>query len=118
MSFVYCEATLFYPDRTWVFGPPSRSRYALIFYILAIWLWGYPMYYFKVRNKVDCYSLSLSLSLSLKAIPLTLETMPLLHHSFWVGNILLWILFLWLKFGDPGYIKPDREAFEKAQKMV
>ena len=34
--------------RTWVFGPPSRSRYALIFFVLAIVLWGYPMYYYKV----------------------------------------------------------------------
>ena len=38
---------LFLP-RTWVFGPPSRQRVSVTFFVCAILFWGYPMYYWKV----------------------------------------------------------------------
>ena len=38
--------------------------------------------------------------------------------SFWVVNFFLWIFFVWSKFTNPGFIPSDREAYDKAVKMV
>ena len=44
--------------------------------------------------------------------------MPGIHKMFWILNILMWILFIFLKFSNPGFIATDVLAFEKASKMV
>ena len=49
---------------------------------------------------------------------MSLEEHYNLHLTFWVCSIFMWILFIWVKFADPGYIKPNRQAYEDAVKMV
>ena len=44
--------------------------------------------------------------------------MPGVHKMFWILNIMMWILFVYLKFSNPGFIATDVLAFEKASKMV
>lgn len=41
-----------------------------------------------------------------------------IHLTFWIASIFMWILFIWVRFSDPGYIKPNRQAYEDAVKMV
>ena len=36
--------------RTIVFGPPSRNRYGLIFFLCGMFIWAYPFYFFKVKK--------------------------------------------------------------------
>ena len=53
-----------------------------------------------------------------QAVPLTLEDHYTLHCVFWVTNVLMWIFFVWCKFSNPGYVKINTHAYEKAVKMV
>ena len=49
---------------------------------------------------------------------MSLEDHYNIHLIFWIFSIFMWILFVWVKFSDPGYIKPNRQAYEDAVKMV
>jgi hypothetical protein len=85
--------------KTVVFGPPGRSRAGVIFFMAAIICWAYPMYFIKV-------------------VPLTMETEMNAHIAFWVVSVFMWVMFVWSKFSDPGYIKTNREAYEEALKLI
>ena len=39
-----------YAHRTIVFGPPSRNRYAVIFFICGMLIWAYPFYFIRVSE--------------------------------------------------------------------
>ena len=41
-----------------------------------------------------------------------------IHLTFWILSIFMWMLFVWVKFSDPGYIKQNRQAYEDAVRMV
>ena len=47
-----------------------------------------------------------------------METEINAHVAFWVVSVFMWIMFVWSKFSDPGYIKTNREAYEEALKLV
>ena len=51
-------------------------------------------------------------------VPISLEQHWNIHLTFWVCSVFLWVMFVWSKFSDPGYIKPNQEAFDEAVKMV
>ena len=53
-----------------------------------------------------------------QVLPMSLEKHYNIHLTFWVFSIFMWILFVWVKFSDPGYIKANRQAYEDAVKMV
>ena len=54
----------------------------------------------------------------IQILPVSLEEHYNIHLTFWIFSIFMWILFIWVKFSDPGYIKPNRQAYEDAVKMV
>ena len=43
----HCHAYT-YTYRTIVFGPPSRNRYAVIFFLCGMLIWAYPFYFVRV----------------------------------------------------------------------
>ncbi|KAL5460537.1 hypothetical protein EMCRGX_G033989 [Ephydatia muelleri] len=89
----------FWDWRTYVFGPPGRSRSAALFFVCTTLFWSYP-YYFMV------------------VVPLTLEEYWNTHLGFWIISILMWVMFAWSKFSDPGYIAPNQGAYDQAVKLI
>lgn len=54
----------------------------------------------------------------LQIVPVTLADHYNMHLIFWVFSILLWIIFPWAKFSNPGIIKTNKNAYDEAVKMV
>ena len=54
----------------------------------------------------------------MQVIPPTLADHYNMHLGYWVFSVLLWIMFPWAKFADPGVIKPNKSAYDEAVKMV
>lgn len=74
--------------------------------------------YYHVYFCSSCFIFYGCLWVLIQAVPYTLGLIPGVHKLFWVVNVLMWALFFWLKCSDPGYIKPNEQAFREAQKMV
>ena len=84
----------------------------------------FPIVYGMSPSNPFFLSFSLSLPLPLppppltQAVPLTMETEVNAHIAFWVASVFMWVMFVWSKFSDPGYVKTNREAYEEALKLV
>ena len=57
-------------------------------------------------------------SVLMQAVPITLEEQYNVHLAFWITSFFQWILFVWTKFMDPGFVKMNRQSYDEAVKMV
>ncbi len=55
---------------------------------------------------------------SVQVVPPTLADHYNMHLGYWVFSVLLWVMFPWAKFSDPGVIKTNRNTYEEAVKLV
>ncbi|CAH1776296.1 unnamed protein product [Owenia fusiformis] len=82
-----------------LFGPPGNSKGALLFFLVNILFWGYPMYI-------------------IKAIPYTWYDLQILHVIFIVLNVIMWISLYHCNTIDPGYLPRNIPEYDLAIKQV
>ncbi|KAL8562189.1 hypothetical protein ACOMHN_005174 [Nucella lapillus] len=80
---------------TIVFGPSGNTKGPLLFFVVAVWLWGYPMYIFK-------------------CIPETYTDLRPLHFAFIAGNIFMWVTLYIANCIDPGYLPRNIPEYDQA----
>ncbi|UYV75951.1 hypothetical protein LAZ67_13001906 [Cordylochernes scorpioides] len=74
--------------RNFIFGPPGKSKGPLLFFLLSLFFWGYPMYL-------------------LRCVPLTWHTHPRLHAIFLCANGAMWVGLVAAHTRDPGFLPRD-----------
>ncbi|XP_048583461.1 protein S-acyltransferase 24 isoform X2 [Nematostella vectensis] len=82
-----------------VFGPPGRSRGALMFYFANLFCWGYPVYIYDV-------------------LPNTWEFTPTAHVLFILTNVLMWITLYYANKRNPGYLPCNTDEYDSALRQV
>ncbi|XP_013072501.1 uncharacterized protein LOC106059420 isoform X1 [Biomphalaria glabrata] len=82
-----------------IFGPPGNSKGALLFFLVNVVLWGYPMYIFK------CF-------------PLTWNELPIYHLTFIFTNVVMWICLYHANTVDPGFLPRNIPEYDLAIKQV
>ncbi|XP_041356884.1 palmitoyltransferase AKR1-like isoform X2 [Gigantopelta aegis] len=82
-----------------MFGPPGNSKGALLFFLINIVLWGYPMYI-------------------IKCLPVTFYELQSLHMIFIVSNIFMWICLYHSNTIDPGFLPRNIPEYDQAIKQV
>ncbi|CAG5120937.1 unnamed protein product, partial [Candidula unifasciata] len=82
-----------------IFGPPGNSKGALLFLVLNLVIWGYPMYIFK-------------------CLPLTWNELQVLHIVFMFTNVVMWICLYHANTVNPGYLPQHVPEYDQAIKQV
>lgn len=107
--------------RTLVYGPGGKNRSSSLFFVVIFFFWTYPIYFFKaslyVYTGTYIYSI-FHLLFFAQVVPPTLAEHHNVHLCYWIFSALLWIMFPWAKFADPGVIKANKTAYDEAVKLV
>ncbi|XP_068632363.1 uncharacterized protein Patsas isoform X2 [Battus philenor] len=82
-----------------LFGGAGDSKGPLIFFLVSVLLWGYPMYI-------------------IRCIPLTWNTLRLSHYFFLYWNAIMWISWVIANRRDPGYIPQNSETYYRAIRQI
>ena len=82
-----------------IYGPNTRGRWQVIFFLCAMLLWGYPFYYYKLF------------------VP-TFEMWRHMHTWFIVSNVIMWIFYLVAAYTKPGYLPCNTEEYELVMKQL
>ncbi|XP_033742108.1 probable protein S-acyltransferase 23 isoform X1 [Pecten maximus] len=84
---------------TIAFGPPGNSKGAILFFMMNVLCWGYPMYV-------------------LKCLPYTWNELQILHIFFFIFNVLMWFCLFHASTTDPGYLPRNIPEYDMAIKQV
>ncbi|XP_046576707.1 probable protein S-acyltransferase 23 isoform X1 [Haliotis rubra] len=82
-----------------MFGPPGNSKGALLFFLISVVCWGYPMYL-------------------IKCLPLTFYELQPFHLLFITVNIFMWICLYHCNTIDPGFLPRNIPEYDQAIKQV
>lgn len=82
-----------------VFGPPGRSKAAILFYFCNLFLWGYPVYFYWV-------------------LPETWSYTPSAHYLFITFNVFMWMSLYYANSRNPGFIPCNSPDYDMALKQV
>ncbi|XP_064637705.1 putative ZDHHC-type palmitoyltransferase 5 [Lineus longissimus] len=82
-----------------VFGPPGQSKGPLIFFLVNVICWGYPMYLWK-------------------AIPLTWYDLQVFHIIFMLLNVVMWFCLYHANSVDPGFLPRNIPEYDLAIRQV
>ncbi|GFO09343.1 palmitoyltransferase [Plakobranchus ocellatus] len=85
--------------RSIVFGPPGNTKAALIFFLVTVVLWGYPMYL-------------------IKCLPVTWNELQIYHVLFLCTNVIMWICLYHSNSIDPGFLPRNIPEYDLAIKQV
>ncbi|XP_052076130.1 uncharacterized protein LOC127714155 isoform X1 [Mytilus californianus] len=81
------------------FGPPGNSKVAILFFMVNVLCWGYPMYI-------------------IKCLPYTWYDLMILHIIFFILNIIMWFSLFHASTTDPGYLPRNVPEYDLAIKQV
>ncbi|XP_006818309.1 uncharacterized protein LOC100368376 [Saccoglossus kowalevskii] len=81
-----------------VFGPPGKSKAPLLFFLINVLCWGYPMYIFKGL--------------------ITFPFIPHWHYIFIAVNCVMWYSFYKACLTDPGFFQKNSADYDRAIKQV
>ncbi|XP_020298877.1 probable protein S-acyltransferase 23 [Pseudomyrmex gracilis] len=84
---------------TLLFGGAGNSKTPLLFFLMSVLLWRYPMYL-------------------LKCIPLTWHHLLGKHYCFICWNILMWISWIVANRRDPGYVTQNNDSYYRVIKQI
>ncbi|XP_050417022.1 uncharacterized protein LOC126830658 [Patella vulgata] len=82
-----------------LFGPPGNSKGALLFFVVSILCWGYPMYIIKCLSS-------------------TFYELQVTHMLFMMVNICMWICLYHASTTDPGFLPRNIPEYDQAIKQV
>ncbi|KAK3752609.1 hypothetical protein QZH41_018815, partial [Actinostola sp. cb2023] len=82
-----------------IFGPPGRSRGAMLFFLGNLFLWGYPMYFYD-------------------ALPMTWESHHGVHIVFLILNVFMWVCLYFANSKDPGFLKCNTDDYDMSLRQV
>ncbi|KAK3778765.1 hypothetical protein RRG08_013036 [Elysia crispata] len=82
-----------------IFGPPGNTKAALIFFLVTVVLWGYPMYL-------------------IKCLPVTWNDLQVFHVLFMCTNVIMWICLYHSNSIDPGFLPRNIPEYDLAIKQV
>ncbi|RUS78343.1 hypothetical protein EGW08_013894, partial [Elysia chlorotica] len=82
-----------------IFGPPGNTKAALIFFLVTVVLWGYPMYL-------------------IKCLPVTWNDLQAFHVLFMCTNVIMWICLYHSNSIDPGFLPRNIPEYDLAIKQV
>ncbi|GBP41422.1 Probable protein S-acyltransferase 23 [Eumeta japonica] len=82
-----------------LFGGAGDSKGPLLFFLVSVLLWGYPMYI-------------------IRCIPLTWNTLRLSHYCFLYWNAIMWLSWVIANRRDPGYIPQNSETYYRAIRQI
>lgn len=82
-----------------LFGGAGDSKGPLLFFLVSVLLWGYPMYV-------------------IRCIPLTWNTLRLSHYCFLYWNAIMWLSWVIANRRDPGYIPQNSETYYRAIRQI
>nr|KAG5707786.1 hypothetical protein BaRGS_015946 [Batillaria attramentaria] len=82
-----------------IFGPPGNTKGPLLFFLISVLLWGYPMYI-------------------IKCLPLTYYDLQPYHIMFFVVNIFMWISLYHANTVNPGFLPRNIPEYDQAIKQV
>ncbi|KAF9418749.1 hypothetical protein HW555_004577, partial [Spodoptera exigua] len=82
-----------------LFGGAGDSKGPLLFFLISVLLWGYPMYV-------------------IRCIPLTWNTLRLSHYCFLYWNAIMWLSWVIANRRDPGYIPQNSETYYRAIRQI
>lgn len=82
-----------------LFGPPGNSKTPLLFLLVSLLFWGYPMYV-------------------LKCLPLTFYDLETLHIIFITLNVVMWICLFHASRTEPGFLERNVPEYHQAIKQV
>ncbi|RUS72117.1 hypothetical protein EGW08_020123 [Elysia chlorotica] len=81
-----------------IFGPPGNTKAALIFFLVTVVLWGYPMYL-------------------IKCLPVTWNDLQAFHVLFMCTNVIMWICLYHSNSIDPGFLPRNIPEYDLAIKQ-
>ncbi|KAL5012661.1 hypothetical protein ScPMuIL_011212 [Solemya velum] len=84
---------------TIVFGPPGNSKGAILFFLINILCWGYPMYI-------------------IKCLPMTWNDLQTVHLFFMFVNVAMWFCLFHASTTDPGFLPRNIPEYDLAIKKV
>ena len=82
-----------------IYGPNTRGKWQVIFFVCAMLFWGYPFYYYKL------------------VIP-TFHSWYHIHSWFIISNIVMWIFYLIAAYTKPGYLPCNTEEYEVIMQKI
>ncbi|KAK7097163.1 uncharacterized protein [Littorina saxatilis] len=82
-----------------IFGPPGNTKGPLLFFLVSVLLWGYPMYVFK-------------------CLPQTYYELQPLHVVFMVVNVFMWISLYHANTVNPGFLPRNIPEYDQAIRQV
>ncbi|KAJ8298448.1 hypothetical protein KUTeg_024979 [Tegillarca granosa] len=84
---------------TIAFGPPGNSKAAILFFLINVVCWGYPMYVFK-------------------CLPYTWYDLQVAHIIFFIMNVFMWFCLYHASTTDPGFLPRNIPEYDQAIKQV
>jgi len=84
--------------KTILFGPPGKTKQALMFHLFMVYLYGYPSFFFKV-------------------LPYTLD-FQVSHFIFILNAIVMVYCLCKVSKNDPGYLPKNNDEYDKVLKQV
>uniref|UniRef100_UPI00398ECF7F uncharacterized protein n=1 Tax=Pristiophorus japonicus TaxID=55135 RepID=UPI00398ECF7F len=82
-----------------VFGLPGKSKGPILFFYGCLLLWGYPTYFTQI-------------------VSISFNRLLGFHITFFIGNVLMWYLFLKASLMDPGFLLRDSEEYDRALRQA
>ncbi|XP_041988305.1 probable protein S-acyltransferase 23 [Aricia agestis] len=82
-----------------LFGGAGDSKGPLLFFLVSVLLWGYPMYI-------------------IRCIPLTWNTLRLSHYCFLYWNGIMWLSWVVANRRDPGYLPRNSDTYHRAIRRI
>ncbi|ESO88486.1 hypothetical protein LOTGIDRAFT_219211 [Lottia gigantea] len=82
-----------------LFGPPGNTKGALLFFIISLLCWGYPMYI-------------------IKCLSVTFYDLQVIHFLFITCNVFMWISLYHASTTDPGFLPRNIPEYDQAIKQV
>ncbi|XP_065159001.1 uncharacterized protein Patsas [Atheta coriaria] len=82
-----------------IFGRAGNSKIPLLFFMVSVLLWGYPMYILRV-------------------VPVTWNLLRGSHYCFIYWNIVMWVCWAIANRKDPGYVPMSSESYYRAIKQI
>ncbi|GJQ65553.1 hypothetical protein Trydic_g7653 [Trypoxylus dichotomus] len=82
-----------------LFGKAGNSKLPLLFFMVSVLLWGYPMYI-------------------VRCVPITWNILRGSHYCFIYWNIVMWVCWVVANRKNPGYIPMNTDSYSRAIKQI
>ncbi|KAK9717588.1 hypothetical protein QE152_g23646 [Popillia japonica] len=82
-----------------LFGKAGNSKIPLLFFMVSVLLWGYPMYI-------------------IRCVPITWNILRGSHYCFIYWNIVMWVCWVVANRKNPGYIPRNTDSYSRAIKQI